>query len=180
MRVLDLGGTPHQWQEAPVKPKEVVVLNIEPLAAVQDTRIRPILGDACDLPEALGTEDFDLVYSNSVLEHVGGHARRQAFARTVRSAAPRYWIQTPYRYFPVEPHWLFPGFQFLPIVVRVEISLRWQLGHIRSADREAALADVCGVELVSGTEMSGLFPDSEVWRERLGGVTKSLVAIQCG
>ena len=27
-------------------------------------------------------------------------------------------VQTPYRYFPVEPHWLFPGLQFLPMGLR--------------------------------------------------------------
>ncbi len=39
------------------------------------------------------------------------------------------WVQTPYRYFPIEPHWIFPGFQFLPLSARTEISRRWPLGN---------------------------------------------------
>ena len=31
-------------------------------------------------------------------------------------------MQTPYRYFPIEPHWLFPGMQFLPLPVRWSIA----------------------------------------------------------
>lgn len=58
---------------------------------------------------------FDLVYSNSVIEHVGGHARSCDFAGMVKTLARRHWgVQTPYRYFSIEPHWLFPGLQFLP------------------------------------------------------------------
>ena len=36
----------------------------------------------------------------------------------MRELAQLHWVQTPYRYFPVEPHFLFPGFQFLPLTVR--------------------------------------------------------------
>lgn len=53
-------------------------------------------------------QDFGLVYSNSLIEHLGGHARRAAFAEQVRSLAPRHWVQTPYRYSLIKPHWLVP------------------------------------------------------------------------
>ena len=178
MRVLDLGGVPRQWTDRPVRPAQVVSVNLEEHPPVPEPWIRAVRGDACDLPPELRAERFDLVYSNSVLEHVGGHARRLAFARTVHAAADRHWIQTPYRYFPVEPHWLFPGFQFLPLRVRVALSHRWPIGHVRSPDRFSSLADVAWVELVGRTEMAGYFPDSDIWSERFGGLTKSLVAIR--
>lgn len=178
MRVLDLGGVPRQWVDRPVRPTQVVSVNLEDHAPVPEQWVVAVRGDACDLPSELKGERFDLVYSNSVFEHVGGHARRLDFARTVTSAAGHHWIQTPYRYFPIEPHWLFPGFQFLPLHVRVSLSHRWPLGHIRSLDRSTALADVAGVELLGRTEMAGYFPDSEIWPERFGGLIKSLVAVR--
>ena len=180
MRVLDLGGTAHAWRCAPVRPAQVVTLNLEVAAAPDEPWLRAVAGDACDPPAELRNERFDLVYSNSVLEHVGGHARRTALADTVHAAADRHWVQTPYRYFPVEPHWLVPGFQFLPLPARMALSRRWRFGHIRSADPVAALHDVSWVELIGITEMRGYFPASEIWRERFAGLTKSLVAVNSG
>jgi len=176
MRVLDLGGVPATWQRLPTGPAQVVTLNLEELPDPAEPWIVPVQGDACRLPDRLRRERFDLVYSNSVLEHVGGHLRRQAFADTVHAASNRHWVQTPYRYFPIEPHWLFPGFQFLPVCGRVALSRRWPYGHIRSADRESAVADVLGVELLSRVQLRSYFPDSEIWAERFAGLTKSLVA----
>ncbi|HEX4060865.1 MAG TPA: UDP-N-acetylmuramoyl-tripeptide--D-alanyl-D-alanine ligase [Streptosporangiaceae bacterium] len=56
---------------------------------------------------------YDLVFSNSLIEHVGGHERRERFADTVHQLSGAYWVQTPYRYFPVEPHW-HPARSFCP------------------------------------------------------------------
>jgi hypothetical protein len=80
--------------------------------------VQAISGDACDAREPVGGDEFDLVFSNSLIEHLGGHMQRRRFADVVRAMAPRYSVQTPYRYFPVEPHWVLPGMQFLPLSVR--------------------------------------------------------------
>lgn len=179
MRVLDLGGIVANWEGAPVRPREVVLLNLE--AEAPDTGwIRTVTGDACDPPGDLRGETFDLVYSNSTLEHVGGYHRRRQLASTALSLAPHHWVQTPYRYFPIEPHWLFPFFQLLPVPLRAEISRRWRLAHeyVRSPawPRSQAVKDVLEVELVSRTEMSFLFPESEIVAETFLGLTKSLIA----
>jgi hypothetical protein len=116
------------------------------------------------------------VISNSVLEHVGGHAQRLRFASAVRDLAPRHWVQTPYRYFPIEPHWLFPGFQFLPLTIRAELSRRWPLVHTPSASRAEGLRAAMGVELLSRTEMKYYFPESTIRAERMLGAVKSLIA----
>jgi hypothetical protein len=179
MRVLDLGGTTVSWANAPVQPREVVVVNIRPQQSHLDW-ITALVADACALPGTVTSQHFDLAYSNSVIEHVGGHARRVAFATAIRNAAERYWVQTPYRYFPVEPHWLFPGFQFLPLAARAALTRRWQLGNRRAPRRplHAAVANVLDVELLSMTEMRFYFPDSRVLSERLFGLRKSLIAVK--
>jgi hypothetical protein len=121
---------------------------------------------------------YDLVFSNSVIEHVGGHAQRVRFADSVHNLAQRHWVQTPYRYFPIEPHWLFPAFQFLPLSARAEVSRRWPLAHTLSSTREEGLRGAMSVELLSQTEMGFYFPHSRIVRERLLGAVKSLIALK--
>lgn len=180
MRVVDLGGDLRAWRLAPVRPRELVLLNRFEQDA-PDEWITTVVGDACALPDELRGERFDLVYSNSVLEHLGGHARREAFAASVHALGDAHWIQTPYRYFPLEPHWLCPGFQFLPVRARAAVTLRWPLGNYTQVESMAeAVRWSLATELVSETELRHYFPRSAVWRERVLGMTKSLVAIAGG
>jgi hypothetical protein len=179
MSVIDLGGTAESWQRAPVRPARVHVVNLEHEAdADLPSWLRADQGDACNLPPAILGSSYDLVFSNSVIEHVGGHAQRQRFAEAVHKLADRHWVQTPYRYFPIEPHWLFPGFQFLPMSARAQISYRWPLAHTRSASVDDGLAEAMSVELLSRAEMSYYFPHAEIQVERLLGAVKSLIAVR--
>lgn len=175
MRVIDLGGTVVHWQKLDVKPKAVTVVNLLPQESDPEAGITAIQGDACDLPPELRDDTFDLVYSNSLIEHVGGYAQRSRFAANVRRLGPRHWVQTPYRYFPIEPHWLFPGLQFLPPAARAAAIRRWPLSPAKP-ERDQALADVLEVELLSKTELQFLLPDSVILAERVAGLTKSLIA----
>jgi hypothetical protein len=95
----------------------------------------------------------------------------------VRSSAPAHWVQTPNRYFPIEPHFLFPGFQFLSVPTRAWILRRWPLVHTRTTDRVVAIDTVIRTELIGRTEFAHLFPDSDIERERMLGLTKSFTAI---
>lgn len=173
MRVLDLGGTANSWSLSPVQPAELVILNANP-----EHKDDAILGDACDPPAELRGERFDLVFSNSVIEHVGGHDRRQAFADVVKAFAPHHWIQTPNRYFPVEPHWLFPGVQFLPTGWKALVACKWPYGWVSPADRNTAIRESLGIELLTATELHFYLSDSEILRERAAGFTKSLIAVR--
>ena len=176
MRVLDLGGTPAFWRTAPAHPLHVTIVNMEQTTRREEDWIDVRVGDACDAGLTTGT--FDLVVSNSLIEHVGPAARRDELAKRIRSAARLYWVQTPNRYFPIEPHWLFPGFQFLPFEARVLITRTWRGGHRHSRDRARAMELVREVELIGPGEMKRLFPDGELWIERFLGMPKSLVAIR--
>jgi hypothetical protein len=185
MRVLDLGGEPHTWRQRPVRPREVVLLNLDWQTARQTYEVgedaawmRLVAGDACDPPDEVRQDHFDLVFSNSVIEHVGGHESRTAFANWARKLGTHYWVQTPNRYFPVEPHWVFPGFQFLSEGARARAMLHWPIGNYATHKwtYEEALRLVRGVELLSAKQMRGYFIDATIIRERWAGMTKSLIA----
>jgi len=182
LRVLDLGGTVEAWRRAPVKPRHVTVVNLFEPGESNDDRITSLAGDACDAADALKkaelATDFDVVFSNSLIEHLGGHARRSDFARQVRQLAPRHWVQTPYRYFPLEPHLLFTGMQFMPAAARVQIANYWPLVHTKPASVDEARQEVLWTELVSVTEMRDYFPESTIMHERIVGITKSLIAVR--
>jgi hypothetical protein len=187
MRVLDLGGAAGTWLELDAHPAEVVLLNIPWVADRQENEIaaagvsewmRAVGGDACDPPPELREQQFDLVFSNSVIEHVGGYERRRLFAKWTRELGEHYWMQTPNRNFPVEPHWLFPWFQFLPPAARAWVTGWWPLGNftrLREKPYRERLWNVLEIELVSLAELKLHFPDGEIQRERLGPLTKSYV-----
>jgi hypothetical protein len=178
MSVMDLGGTVRSWLRAPVRPASLHIVNLAPQDGDLPSWIRIDQADACDLPPRIIGGGYDLVFSNSVIEHVGGYAQRQRFADAVHKLAASHWVQTPYRYFPVEPHWLFPGFQFLPLASRAEISRRWPLAPRLAATREEGLRRALAVELLSRSEMEFLFPGSAIWAERVMGLPKSLIAVK--
>ena len=181
LRVLDLGGTINFWRNVPTKPAHVTLINLSDNHEPTDKEIAAVSGDACRASEVLAESnirpEFDLVFSNSLIEHVGGHSKRLELAEQVNKLAPRNWIQTPYRYFPIEPHWVFPAMQFLPVACRTQIALRWPLGG-RAETKEAARQNVLWTELLSVTDMREYFPQSVILHERIFGLTKSLIAIR--
>ncbi|HET6188447.1 MAG TPA: hypothetical protein VFE59_15850 [Trebonia sp.] len=175
MRVLDLGGTAVSWRVNGLRARSVTIVNLDEVGDPEEDWLEYVRGDAC----VGGFGKYDLVFSNSLMEHLGGHTRRRQFADVVRESAPSWWIQTPYRYFPIEPHWVFPGFQFMPFRTRVFISQHWSMLHMPAEkDRTSAEELVASVELISASEMRSYFPNSQIWFERIAGVPKSIVSLR--
>ncbi|HET9345139.1 MAG TPA: class I SAM-dependent methyltransferase [Candidatus Limnocylindrales bacterium] len=178
VRILDVGGTPQFWSSRadglPGSP-EIVVLNLRPFEP-EGRVVSSIVGDAVDMSE-ISSGSFDVVFCNSVIEHVGSLERQARMASEIRRVAARYFVQTPNRYFPIEPHFLFPMYQFLPVRVRVALLRRMSLGwHARTPDRADAERQVNEIRLMSGRELASVFPGARLHRERFFGVTKSLIA----
>ena len=71
-----------------------------------------VQGDACALPFRDG--EFDLYFSNAVIEHVGGEERQRAFVAEAVRVARRVFITTPNRWFPIEVHTRLPLVHWLP------------------------------------------------------------------
>lgn len=177
MTVLDLGGVPAAWDDCPIKPKMITIVNLNDFSEEVRPNFRFVQGDAVELPGRVSNEYFDLVYSNSLIEHVGGFERRKKLAKTVASSGAHFWIQAPYRYFPIEPHWLFPFFQFLPLNLKAKVSRRWNLGGYTSVKSpDSAVELVLEVELPSITDFRYLFPGSKIIVEHFAGLPKSIIA----
>jgi hypothetical protein len=68
--------------------------------------------------------------------------------------------------------------QFLPLAARARIANSWPLGHTPAATIEDARESVLWTDLVGIMEMRQLFPASLLLRERIAGLTKSLVAVK--
>lgn len=177
-RVLDVGGTPFNWQFLSVKPS-VVLLNLiagddSAAASGQFTFVR---GDARDLPYGAG--EFDVVYSNSVIEHLGTFEAQQRMAGEVRRVGRKVWVQTPARGFPLEPHLLTPLVHWLPSSARRRLLRNFSVwGWLRRPSREEVDTVVNELRLLSRKEMRALFPDCRVVTERFLGLPKAYIAVR--
>lgn len=178
--VLDVGGTASCWSLLEARPR-VVYLNMprEPgLAGAGDLLVA---GDARRLPFRDGA--FDVVFSNSVIEHVGPPDNQAEMAREIARVGASYWVQTPNRRFPVEQHLLTPLLHLLPKKWQRRLARRftvWALLTRPSRDRwefyiEHYLNDV---RLLDRREFGALFAGAEIWRERFCGLTKSFIAVR--
>ena len=183
IEVLDLGGTEAYWAIADDFLAEhrgrvtITLVNNEPIDPPKHAAVRGISGDACSSDLFVG-QRFDLVHSNSVIEHVGDESRMQAFADNVRRLSDRYFVQTPNYWFPLEPHFRMVGFQWLPLPARAALMHRFNLGFFpRATSREEAWQNVAEIRLLDAKMMRKLFPEAELIEERVAGLTKSLMAI---
>lgn len=176
IRILDIGGTEAYWENMNFVGNQnihITLLNINQFP-VKHANFISVKGDACNLSE-YADKQFDLVHSNSVIEHLFTFENQQRMASEAMRVGKSYYIQTPNYYFPIEPHWVFPFFHFLPVSLRVFLTKNFNLGHYKKAEsQEAALNRVKEVQLLSEGEMKTLFPNGKVYREKFLGLTKSV------
>ena len=178
-RILDVGGYPATWQATGIQ-SHLVLLNLHPVAqfvAPGDLSVETAVGDGCALPYE--DKSFDIVFSNSVLEHLGSFENQKAFAREARRVGRRLWIQTPARWCPFEPHLMTPLIHFLPRAIRRHLLRNFTLwGWITRPSQPEVDDFLAEVRLLTYREMKELFPDCLILRERFFGFTKSYMAVR--
>jgi methyltransferase family protein len=179
-RVLDLGGGLYFWELAKnegLPVPQVTVLNVRPGPTQLLPQVRWLIGDA----RSTGFEDnsFDIVFSNSLIEHLEDWEGQLQFANEARRLAPNYFVQTPDKRFPIEPHFVTPFVHWLPKRVRASVLRNGTLwGLIQRPDQDMCQKLVREIELLGPKQMRCLFPDSKMISEHFAGIPKSLVAFR--
>jgi len=179
--ILDIGGTAGYWKSYREKIPAGVSISLVNLTREEVPSgdiFNSLVGDARNLSE-FADQSFDIVYSNSVIEHVGLWRDMAAMAKEVRRLAPRYFIQTPNYWFPIEAHYRLPYFHLLPDPVKQTLLLRGRRGFVPQAkDIGEASSRTQYAFLLTKRQMEFLFPEAQVEREKFFGFTKSLIAIK--
>jgi len=160
MKILDLGGQPKIWNNIDL-PLDITCLNLPGIADSTHKshhKFTYVVGDACRTPE-FSPGQFDIVFSNSVIEHVGSLEKRIMFAGEVKRLCANYWIQTPYKYYPIEPHCRMPFWWLYPKALRSKFIERWRKKLPVFAEA------VNSTNVVSVREMKELFPDATLIKE---------------
>lgn len=182
--ILDLGGSEKYWLigsdfiRANRSRLKFTIINPEAQETSDAALFSFMIGDACD-PKLFDGRRFDFVHSNSVIEHVGDDEQVRCFARNTKRLGDRYYMQTPDFWFPYEPHFRFPGFQWLPASIRASMMTRMRLGFFaRQDDWHEAKSHVDSIRLLTARQVKTLFPDAAIKRERVLGLSKSIMAIK--
>jgi len=179
-RILDIGGYPATWEGHQQIAAQIHIANVHEITPPADPgRFHFHIADGCALP--FTDQSFDIVFSNSVIEHVGDFERQKAFAREVIRTGRRLWVQTPAQEFWIEPHFMTPFIHWLPKAWQHRLSRNFSVwGWLTRPDAQQVAAFINDIRLLTHAEMVLLFPGCEILREKvcLGLFTKSYIAVK--
>jgi hypothetical protein len=162
-KILDVGGEPAFWKYVP-EIKRMTLLNLQ--AFPESEQIHSVGYPGGRFPFSDG--EFDIVFSNSTLEHVIGPENQERFAAEVRRVGKGYFIQTPSLFFPYDPHALLPFFNFFPHVLKK--------AYLRLCYRSPyPVSELLDIRLLSRSSLKRLFPDGVIAVERFCGWPKSYI-----
>ncbi len=179
IKIIDIGGTNEFWESAgwTTRPEvHVTLVNLFPQEQKHDN-VLPVQGDATALDYR--DDEFSLAFSNSVIEHLFTYENQQKMAAEVDRVARAYYVQTPNFWFPVEPHFHFLGWHWLPESIRIEILRRRTCGfRPKTPDLDRARESVREIRLLTRSELKRLFPGAEIEAEKMFGLVKSWMVLK--
>ena len=152
--ILDVGGETFFWKDF-IQVKKVTILNL--YKTEESDRIKSVTYKGGRFP--FRDREFDLVFSNSTIEHVGDSVEQALFASEIRRCGKRYFVQTPSFWFPFEPHSFIPGFQFLPVTLK-------KLARRLFSKSLYPIEELLAIRLLTKRKIRKLFPDARIVTER--------------
>ena len=173
VEIIDVGGTRTYWNIIPVdvlraQNVKITIVNFPDTEMIFDDPIFSfVAGDGRNLSN-FDDNAFDIAHSNSVLEHVGNWEDMRQFAGEIARVGRKYFVQTPSFWFPIEPHCMTPFFHWLPISIRIQLVLRFELGHWKKATNlSEAKRIVESAQLLTVKKMRAIFSDAIIHTEWL-------------
>jgi 2-polyprenyl-3-methyl-5-hydroxy-6-metoxy-1,4-benzoquinol methylase len=171
-KVLDMGGGAFNWTMVRERPQLTILdvydhPNKAPWAAY-------VVGNGCATDFETGS--FDIVFSNSVIEHVGGIELQRQFAKECMRCGRSFFVQTPNKWFPFDTHTLMLFAHWLPQRMFRKL-LRFSPRFLIFKSDAGDLEDFANMRLLSKGDMQELFPGAEIIEEKFCGITKSLIAV---
>ena len=172
--ILDVGGKINFWENRGLAGNlnyKITIVNFEKEKS-QYSNIKTLIGDATDLSQ-FADKSFDIVHSNSVIEHLYNFNNQSKMASEIVRVGKKYIVQTPNKYFFLEPHYLLPFFQFIPDKLKYLILTKTKLSRLKKWDKNFAKQYINEIRLLSLKEMKILFPKSKIYFEKFIGMNKS-------
>ena len=181
IEILDVGGRDYFWKHSSLHNHpniRITLLNLH-LENTSHPSFRAVKGDATSMPE-FEDGSFDLVFSNSVIEHLYTFENQQKMASEIRRVGKRHFIQTPNIYFPIEAHYALPFAQYYPKALLHFILTKTKLSRFERWNPAEASQYQDEIRLLTKSEMKALFPESILLKEKAFGLTKSFTAHNLG
>jgi ubiquinone/menaquinone biosynthesis C-methylase UbiE len=109
----DVPGTNFFLRHYPY-PEQLVAVGLDDQSDLRQRypSVTFVQADGRSLPFA--DDEFDVVHSNAVIEHVGGYLEQRQFASELVRIARSGFVTTPNRWFPIEAHSQLPLLHWLP------------------------------------------------------------------
>ncbi len=177
IKILDVGGTGYFWKDKSFLKKynvHITLLNLE-AENLNISGLSSQAGDATDLSE-FEDNSFDLIFSNSVIEHLYEWENQQKMAEEVMRVGKKFFIQTPNKHFIIEAHYAIPFIQYFPKPLAFRILTKTRLSRLRKWAHQDAQQYLEEIRLLSEREMRDLFPEAKISKEKFMGLTKSFTA----
>jgi hypothetical protein len=172
--ILDVGGKINFWKNRGLAGNNdyiITIVNIEKEKSLY-SNIKTKMGDATDL-SPFKDKSFDVVHSNSVIEHLYYFENQKKMASEIIRVGQKHIVQTPNKYFFLEPHYLLPFFQFIPDKLKYLILTKTKLSRLKKWDKKFASQYIEEIRLLSLKEIKVFFPSSKIYFEKFLGMNKS-------
>lgn len=177
--VLDIGGTAGWWKEDFPKGVNISIVNIDDdhRQEVTGHGFRFYKADGRALPFA--DNEFYLAFSNSVIEHVGDLDDQKRFASEATRCGQKLYLQTPNKWFPIEPHLITAFIHWLPFSIARRLLRYCSIwGLVAKPSQQQIDEFLRTTRLLTRREIHQLFPDAQIRSEKFLGLTKSFIVIK--
>lgn len=161
--ILDVGcGQGTFLEEKYPHKKNIIALDVNPeyikIVKKKYPEIKVLKASGLKLP--FKDKSIDVVFSNAVIEHVGGLKEQKIFAQEIMRVAKSYFVTVPNKYFPLEPHYRVPFYQFVSKSFQKWLSKKISIGNYKKGEWE-------DINLLSAKKLKSLFPSSILHKHRV-------------